>query len=112
MKFIFIAESSNEIDRFLMDVNYELKGLRYTLDEKTFNEFWKSNTINNFYDLTNIFIDDYETTVVRGNEELKILLKLVGKRTLFNFHLNKFYKKLADLICLALEKNSGIIFFF
>jgi hypothetical protein len=55
MKFIFIAESSNEIDRFLMDVNYELKGLRYTLDEKTFNEFWKSNTINNFYDLTNIF---------------------------------------------------------
>lgn len=112
MKFIFVAESSNEIDRFLIDVNYELKGLRYTLDENTFNEFWKSNTINDFYDLTDIFIDDYETTIVRESKELKILLELVSKRTLFNFHLNKFYKKIADLIYFALEKKSGIIFFF
>jgi len=112
MKTVFVPLSKEEMNYYINDVNHEMKGDRQVLSEKDFDTLWKSGILNKFYQDSDIFIDDYEMTIIEDISDLIFLKKILEDISIVHYKLFQLGKKILSLVNLAIERESGMIFFF
>lgn len=89
-----------------------MKGDEQVLSERDFHILWNSDILNAFYQKTNILIDDYEMSIVENISNLFFLKRILESVSFINYKLFKLSKRILLLVNLAIERKSGMIFFF
>ena len=111
MRIIIATDTKDEIKTYLNNINHELTGRRLDLNEEKFKLFRNSSIVENFFKKTGNLIDDYETTIIDDNNDILSLQGVIEKSTLGLCGRN-LKIELLQLIRYAIERKSGIVFFF
>ncbi|SFW81781.1 hypothetical protein [Chitinophaga sancti] len=111
MRIIIATDTKDEIKTYLNNINHELTGRRLDLNEEKIKLFRNSSIVENFFKKTGNLIDDYETTIIDDNNEILSLQGAIEKSTLGLCGRN-LKIELLQLIRYAIERKSGIVFFF
>ncbi len=107
MRKIIAGHSKEDLINATKDINYDVVGKELLVNEAEFASLWKSDLINKFYKKRGILIDDYETTIIIGDDDLNVLKETLEECS--SFRLKKY---LLNLVTYAVTKKSGIIFLF
>jgi hypothetical protein len=83
------------------------------LDDIDFKTLWENGFFESINTMVNSNIDDYESESICGSEKLKeIISSSIFDSELFNEHLSKKVSEIRNIFLEAINRGTGVYFFF